>query len=84
MESWSLQTHSTLDFITVKMSKGLPPDINKLDSDDQFFQDLCNLMEEHHDERGIDMETLLYNMNYFTEDWLATLYLTGYLWDYDG
>lgn len=66
------------------MIKGVPPDVNEFESDDQFFQDLCSLMEDHYDERDIDMETLLFNMRMFTEEWLFTLYMTGQLWGYNG
>lgn len=63
------------------MFDGIPPDVPELESDDEFFDDLCTLMEEHREKRGYALEELLFNMRSFTEDWMFTLYMTGSLWE---
>lgn len=63
------------------MLKGVPPDVPEFEGHDEFFKDLCDLMEEHSEERDIPLEHLLFNMRMFTEEWIFTLYMTGGLWD---
>lgn len=63
------------------MLRGVPPDVPELESDDQFFKDLCDLMEEHKEERGYSLEELLFNMRSFTEEWMFSLFMTGQLWE---
>lgn len=63
------------------MLRGVPPDVPELESDDEFFKDLCTLMEDHRDKTDLTLEDLLFNMRMFTEEWLFTLYMTGLLWE---
>lgn len=62
-------------------SEVYPPDMEAMESDHEFFEDLCDLIDEHHEETGMSREELLYHTKSFVEAWFSNLSVTGLLWE---
>lgn len=56
-----------------------PDRIEDLDPADEFFVDLCKLIEMHEDSED-ERERYLYALKDFSDEWLDTLSVTGSTW----
>lgn len=57
-----------------------PPDMEPLGSDNEFFDELAELVEEHEERHGRDREQALYDVKAFAEFWIVSRDMTGETW----